>query len=591
MNRFNQHILPTIRKGAWGIYRKYQLLFISVFIGLISGACAVIIKNSSHLVQSFFTGIFVELNWLVIVLPLIGLLLLHVFMKYVLKKQIAGGVPNVLHAISKTRGNIGVYNAYASWAGSVLTVGFGGSAGLESPVISTNTSLSSFISKKFGMSYSQKMLLIGCASAASLASVFNAPVAALVFAIEVMMLDLSMGSLIPLLLASISATVTSQFFLGDSVLLNVEVTDIHPFRNLHVFIVLGITSALGSILFTRQYFYLKDLWDKLSFSTWHKVIAGALGLGIMLFFFPALYGEGYATINQMIDNSLVHVDFPYFMSGWLEHRGWILLVLFLLIALKMTATSLTLSMQGVGGIFAPALFMGACLGNLTAKVLNYTEIMSVPETECTLIGIAGFMAATLHAPLTSIFLIAEITGGYKIFIPLMATTAMSYITRQLFYKHSIYAHQFAERGELISHDRDQAALSLLHLSDLMERNFAVINIGGSFSDLIAAIRRSKRNVFPVVDDDYVLKGVIHLDNVRDKMFDPQSEDLLIKDLVEKIPFIAKADASLKELIDAFEEYGVWSIPIVDVSGKYLGFVSKSSILSAYRQELKNFYME
>jgi chloride channel protein, CIC family len=572
------------------IKHKNFVLLLSVAVGLVSGIVAVIIKNSVHFIQQLLTGSFVRdyENYLYFAYPLVGLLLTVTIVKYIVKRPVRHGIPNTLYSISKRSGNVRVHNLYSSVITSAVTVGFGGSTGLEGPSVVTSAAWGSNIGRSLRLDHKTKVLLIGCAAAGAISSLFNAPIAALIFSIEIFMLDLTMTSLIPLLLASLSAVITSRLFMGNDVLFHFPVESSFSVRNLPFYALLGIFAGLISIYFTKMYFFFSIAADKVR-SDYLKAVIGGLVLGALIFVFPSLYGEGYETINALIggnyEQALYNSPF-YFLKG---NTYVVLLFLAGMVFIKPIATALTLAAGGIGGTFAPSLFLGSATGFVFSKAVNFFGAGNIPESNFTLAGMAGVMAGIMHAPLTAIFLIAEITRGYELFIPLMMTSAIAYITVKYFVPNSIYTMELAKRGQLITHDKDQAVLTLMKLHNEIETNFETIHPDQTLEDLVKVVRKSKRNLFPVIDEKEALVGVVSLDNIRDIMFNQEVyKTMRVHELMTIPPGYISSGDSMDAVMKKFEETGAWNLPVVD-EGKYAGFVSKSKLFSAYRNLLTEFY--
>lgn len=572
---------------------KHQqvVLALSVVVGLCSGLVAVVLKNSVHFIQQLITGQLMGsfFTYLYIVYPLIGILLtVTVVKRYLFNKPIGHGIPNVLYAISRRNAIIKRIGLVNSLVTSAITVGFGGSVGLEGPTVGTSAAFGSNIGRLFNLNYKTKTTLIGCAAAGAMASMFSAPIAAIVFAIEVMMLDLTTASLIPLLLASVSAALTSKFFLGDTVLFHFELAGEMGYRDLPFYIMLGVVAGFFSIYIARIYFLLSRRFDRMK-AMYPKAITGGILLGLLLFVMPPLYGEGYETVNALINGQseslLKNSLFESFASEY-----WAVIAFLVAIGLfKMIATTVTFSTGGVGGIFAPALFMGSVCGYVFSSVVNRLGLGAVSTSNFTLVGMAGLMGGVLHAPLTAIFLIAEITGGYELFIPLMITTSIAYLTTRSFTPHSIYTAQLARRGELITHHKDQAVLTLMRLQSEIERDFQGVHPEYTLGDLVKVVAQSHRNIFPVVDAENRFLGMVNLNDIREIMFNPEMyDDTRVKDLMVVPPAHVSPNDGMDSVMEKFEKTEAWNLPVVD-DGKYVGFVSKSKLFSAYRNLLKEFY--
>lgn len=568
---------------------------LAITIGFLSGVIALIIKNTVHFIEWLLTiEYFRQYEYvLYIFYPLIGILITQWFIRKVVKQHINHGIPNTLHAISKRNSLVRKHNLYSSIVTASVTVGFGGSAGLEGPTVGTTSAWGANLGSLFKLPYKTRTLLIGCAAAGAMSALFNAPIAAIVFAIEVIMLDLTTASMVPLLLASASAAITSRFFLGDDILFHFNITEELLMSQVPFYAGLGVFSGLASVFFYRTYTGLNRVFDGMKRQRNKTIIAGSL-LGLLLFALPPLYGEGYKSINAIIEgrpfdileNSLFH-DF-----GSDQNMYILLAVVFGLGLLKVVASTLTFRAGGVGGTFAPTLFMGAMFGFFYAKSINLAGLSTLPESNFTLVAMAGLMAGNLHAPLMAIFLIAEITGGYELFVPLMITASISFLTVKRFVPHSIYTAQLARRGELITHNKDQAVLTLMRLHKEIETDFITVQPYAKLGDLVKVIARSHRNLFPVVDEQRNFIGVVNLNEVRHVIFDRDLyETTLVHDLMSDAPeFVRKGD-TMDSVMSKFESSGAWNLPVLDDAGHYIGFVSKSKLFSAYRDMLKTFYSE
>lgn len=568
------------------IKQKNFVLILSVVVGFASGLIAVIIKNAALWIENTLAkGVVHEyLDFLYVLGPLVGIILTLIFVQKVVKQRVYGGIPNTLYAISRQSGNIRRHNLYSSIIGSALTVGFGGSAGLEGPAVTTSAAMSSKLGQAFRMNRNTKVLLIGCAAAGSLAAIFNAPVAAIVFAIEVIMLDLTTASLVPLLLASIAAALTSRLYLGEDVLFRINIVGDAGLKGVMFFVLLGIFTGLVSVGFRTLFFSVSRFFEKM-YSPMVRAVAGGLMLGGIIFLFPALYGEGYEFINAMAKDAPFTV-INNGVAGLLGDGAYVgFILLFALIVFKVIATAITIGSGGIGGIFAPSLFIGSACGFFFAKVTNYVSETNLPIANFTLVGMAGLMAGVLHAPLTSIFLIAEITGGYQLFIPLMITVAVSYTTVRLFSKYSIYTEDLAKRGDLLTHDKDQAVLTLMKLEDVIDKDLLKVHPEETLGELVKNVSASTRNHFPVVDEKNFLVGVVSLDNIRTIMFNHELyETRHVEDYMTLPDEIIDLNDSMELVLEKFEKSGAWNLPVV-YQNHYVGFVSRSKLFSKYREQL------
>jgi len=571
---------------------KQFVLLLSIVIGFLSGLVGVTIKNMSFLISWVLTkSFFQDYNYvLYVAYPLIGLLAVAFFVKRIVKSPITPGIPNTLYAISKRKGIIKKHNLFSSIIGSALTVGFGGSVGLEGPTVATTTAFGSSLGGMFKMNYKTKTLLIGCAASGAMAALLNAPIAAIVFAIEVIMLDLTTASLIPLLLASVSAAITSHMIFGDDMLIHFKPTEAITLSDMPFYVLLGILCGILSVYFSKVYFLIAGWFEHLK-QAYSKALVGGIILGILLFFLPPLYGEGYETINALIDGRADELLKESLFSTYSDNFGVLIGFFICLIFFKIVALTVTVKAGGVGGIFAPTLFMGSIVGFTFSRAFNYLGIASLSESNFILVGMGGLMAGVLHAPLTAIFLIAEITGGYELFIPLMITASIAYTTVKFGLSNSVYTFQLAKRGELITHDKDQAVLTLMKLHEEIEKDFLTVDPYASLGDLVKIISESSRNLFPVVDKNHYFLGVVLLNDIREIMFKRELyENTYVHDLMNDAPEQIGISDNMEVVMKKFETSDAWNLPVLD-NGRYVGFVSKSKLFSAYRSLLKDFYQD
>ncbi|NCD40805.1 MAG: chloride channel protein [Bacteroidia bacterium] len=565
------------------------ILFLSVVIGITSGIAAVIIKRSVHLIQHFLrNNTFVE-NHLAsyVILPAAGILLVVLFIKYFLRQPVRHGIPNVLYGISKNNGRISPHNMFSSIITSAVTVGFGGSVGLEGPTVATGAAYGSALGRLMHLNYKQTTLLLGCAATGAMAAIFKAPVAAIVFALEVIMLDLTLSALIPLLLASASAIVTSYLFLGQDVLYPFDTDFVFDFSKIHFYIILGIITGLFSVYFTKIYIWINGIFEQIK-GDFKKWIIGALLLGLLIFLFPALYGEGYEITNFCLQGEA----FPLFEGSLFQafsHEPYLLILLILaLIILKAFATSITFGAGGIGGIFAPTLFMGANAGLVFALVLNGFSGEELFPGNFSLLGMAGMIAGVLHAPLTGIFLIGDITGGYKMFLPLMITATFSFLTTRLFLTNSVYTIQLAKRKELITHHKDKAVLSMMEIPKLIENNFITVHPDNTLGQLCDAIAKSTRNIFPVIDDEGHFLGIVFLDDVRKVMFKPELYTVhKVKEFTFMPEPVINYEEDMETVANKFRITDNFTLPVIK-EGKYVGFISRAKLFSTYRRKMRLF---
>jgi CIC family chloride channel protein len=509
------------------------------------------------------------------------------FVKYIVKDNIGHGVSRVLYAISKKKSLLKPHNTWTSVIASTITIGFGGSVGAEAPVVLTGSSIGSAIGKFFKLNYKSITLLIGCGAAGAIAGIFNAPIAGIVFTIEILMLDLTMSSIVPLLISSVTAATTTYFLMGDEVLFSFTITEAFNIRNIPWYLFLGVGSGILSLYFSRTTLFIESKFEKIRNIYIRMIIGGAI-LGILIFIFPPFYGEGYDTIMLFLNGDTGAVFGNTIISSFQDNYLIIALFMAGLVLLKVVASSVTNGGGGVGGIFAPTLFIGGINGYLISDILNKLFKVDLADNRFVLVGMAGMMAGVMHAPLTSIFLIAEITGGYDLLIPLIITSTVSYITVRSFEPHSIYHVQLAERGELITHDKDKAVMTMMDWKKDIELDLVKVKPGDTLGDLVQAISKSRRNLFPVVDNYNILEGVVSLDDVREIMFNTDLyQTTFVKDLMTIPPSYIDKEENIETVMETFRKTGAWNLPVLD-NGYYVGFISKSRILTTYRELLVQF---
>jgi CIC family chloride channel protein len=567
------------------------MIILSIIIGFIGGMVAVIMKNIVFYLRQLLTSDFslYYSNIQYVIYPAIGIFLTLIFVKYILRQEVRDGIPNVLYAISKQYGIIKKHNMFSSVISSALTVSFGGSVGLEGPTVVTGAAWGSRLGKALGLNYKQIVSILGFASAAAMAAIFKAPVAAIVFALEVILFDMTMTALVPLLLASIVASLTSYFFLGQDVLYPFEVKYVFQLSETPYYIGLGLFTAIVSTYFIKFYVFSGKVFDRIKGWFW-KFFIGSIALGLLIFLFPALYGEGYESINEALRGNMGFVFHESLFYTFRDNVTLGLLILFGILVTKVIATSLTFRAGGVGGIFAPTLFIGTMSGLFFAQVINHLGIAEVPVSNYALVGMAGLLAGVVHAPLTAIFLIAEITGGYELFLPIMLVATISYAMTRFLSPKSIYTIQLANRGEHITHNKDQAVLTMMDIKSLIERDFSTIHPDATLGDLVKVIANSTRNIFPVVDDENNFYGMIFLDQIRNIMFKPELYDTSIRELLFMPNVVVQWDDDMETVASKFQRSGKYNLVVLK-NGKYVGFVSRANVFSKYRQLLKDFSEE
>ncbi len=587
MNRkslFKQFLIWRLRH----VSNRQFMMILSIIVGIGAGFAAVAIKKSVHLISHFVhTYLGQEHGYIYLISPTVGIFLTVLFIKYVIRRPVRHGIPNVLYAISKNEGKMNRHNMFSSIVTSALTVGFGGSVGLEGPTVSTGAAIGSNVGQLFRLNYRQIKLLLGCACAAAMSAIFKAPIAAIVFSLEVIMLDLTLAAIVPILLASISAVIVSYIFMGQEVVYPFELVHTYEMIDLVYYVILGIVAGFVSSYFTRIYIFMEKWFEKLEKHRIRLPVGGAL-LGILLFFFPALYGEGYDVINSALSGNTSFIFENTIFQNWSGSIWAVFILLSVIIAFKVVATSLTFGSGGVGGIFAPTLFMGANTGLLFANIVNKLGFHQLPIQNFALIGMAGLIAGVLQAPLTGLFLIADLTGGYEMFLPLMITATASFATAKTFERHSVYTHLLATRKELLTHDKDQAVLTMMEVKNLIETDFATIDPKATLGDLVSVVSDAHRNLFPVVDSNGRMHGMIKMDDIRKIIFKPELyKTTMVKDLMYMPEYFISPDDSMEDLVEMFRKSSRFNIAVID-HGKYLGFISRANAFTAYRNQLKMF---
>ncbi len=571
---------------------KYFLIFLSLIVGLFAGLSAYLLKSFVHLIKNLVLTGFPhseQLYWLLL-LPLMGIGITVLLIRYLIKDDTEQGIPRILYVISRLDGRMRWHKYFSSLIGSSFTAGFGGSVGLESPIIAAGASMGSTIGQFLRISYSHRNLLIGCGAAGAIASIFTTPVAAVIFSLEVLMLDLTTASIIPLLIASVTGAITTKMLLADEILVHFKVNQIFEVEVFYLYILLGILCGLVSLYFHNVYVFIQDRFRTIV-SVRYKVLVGGLILGLLLFLFPPLYGEGYSAIreiiagnaDQLIDNTIF-----YFIRDY----EWVMIsFLIVLVLLKVVATALTTEAGGIGGIFAPAAVSGGITGYIFARVLNDSGLFGkVHDVNFTLVGMAGVLGAVLHAPLTAIFLIAEMTNGYELIVPLMLTTAVSFVTIRMFTQHSLFTMKLAQSGDLISHHKDKTVLTLLSVSSLVDKDLIPVSPETTLGELTQVISRSKRNIYPVLLIDGTYLGLVDLDDVRDDMFKPEKYENPVTEYMIQADMHVSTSDSMEQVMDKFNKVTHYNLPVID-DGKYIGFVSRANIFKAYRQTLLDVSVE
>lgn len=581
-------VMSPLRRFAGRISERDLVLVLSLFVGVSCGLAAALLKSAvefiHHSLTSWFDG--EAYNFLYIVYPGIGMLLSLLFVKYVVKDNIGHGVTKVLLAVSKNESKIRPHNMWTSVAASSVTIGFGGSVGAEAPIVYTGAAIGSNVARYMGLSYKNMTILLGCGAAGAVSGIFKAPLAGVLFTLEILLFNISMTSILPLLLSTISATVVSYILLGDT--LPFECT-LSPFtmHNIPFYVLLGLFCSGCSVYFTRMTLWLEDKIKSVErpFVRWAM---SALCLGLLIFLFPPLYGEGYEHLHELLNGGMINLEGQTVLSFFMRTPWSIPIFFMMILLLKVFSMSFTNAGGGVGGTFGPTLFIGAIAGFVVSRTINLVGgVPVVPEQNFVLVGMAGLMAGVMQAPMTAIFLIAEISGGYQLLIPLILTATVSYGVTRTMEPYSIYTKRIAKKGELLTHDSDQAVLTLLKTDELVESDFSTVRIDASLGELVEVVAASRRNIFPVVDSKNHFQGFVSLEDIRRDMFKKDTYDTLhVYNFMKSAPAYVYVNEKMDSVMRKFEKTGAWNLPVVDSDRTYIGFVSKSKIFSAYRDQLK-----
>jgi CIC family chloride channel protein len=572
------------------LQERNKLLILSLLVGIASGLAAVVLMKLIHLIQQLLASALAGSTHalLYLVLPGIGMLASLLLLKYVVKDSISHGVTKVLLAVSQNESRIKPHNMWSSILTSSVTIGFGGSVGAEAPIVYTGAAIGSNFARFAGMSHRSMTILIGCGAAGAIAGIFKAPLAGVLFTLEILLFNISMNSMMPLLLSTVSATVVSYVFLGHSLPFQCTLT---PFSmwNIPFYILLGLVSGAVSLYFIRMTLWLEDRLGKV-LNRYARWACCAAALGLLIFLFPPLYGEGYDSLGVLLNGGVVDMDGQTPLAFMLHWRWGVPVFFLLILLLKVFSMTLTNAGGGVGGTFGPTLFVGAITGFVVARIINLVFAgadISVPEQNFVLVGMAALMAGVMQAPMTAIFLIAEITGGYDLFLPLIIASCFSFGSIRLVEKYSIYTKRIAQSGKLLTHDNDQAVLTLLKTSDLVRDKYPRVSMTNTLGEFVDIISDSDAQVFPVLDARQHLKGIIEMDHVRKLMFESDKYGTLhVMDFMEAPPAIVFLDEKMESVMDKFDRTGAWRLPAVDSNMVYVGFLSKSRIMNAYRTELK-----
>ena len=566
-------------------------LIMSFAVGLLTGLAAVLLKWLIHGIQHLLTSHMMNegLNGLYFVYPIVGVFLVGLFVRYIVKDDISHGVTRILHAFSQRKSRVKTHNMYTSILASSVTIGFGGSVGAEAPIVYTGAAIGSNVGRLFRMPPNVLMLMMGCGAASAIAGIFKAPIAGILFTIEVLMVDLTATSVLPLLISSITAVTVSYLYHGTAAEFMFEQTEIFGIERIPYVILLGIFCGFVSLYFTRVMYWIEGRFSKLG-TPWRKFGFGSILLGLCIFLLPPLYGEGYDSILKLLAGNTDGLMRGSFLYAWSD-EVWAMLVFTALIVLtKVFATAATNGAGGVGGTFAPSLYVGCFAGFLFAYASNLFDFTpDLSNKNFALMGMAGVMSGVMHAPLMGIFLTVELTGSYALFLPLMITSTVAYATIRVFEKHSIYTMRLAKKGELLTHGKDKTVLTLLKMDSVIEKDFLVVHPEMSLGDMVKVISKSHRNIFPVTDANNRLLGMVLLDDIRNIMFRPALYDrMFVSRFMSMPPARIVLGMNMETVMKTFDDTNAWNLPVVDENGLYVGFVSKSKIFNSYRRVLVHY---
>ena len=585
-----QYLWMPLRKQVAGVPERNLILALSLVTGIACGLSAVALKSVIHWLRELLTGWMGDGSlWqlLYFLLPGIGMLLSLLLLRYVVRDDIGHGVTKVLVAVSKNESKIKRHNTWSSLLTSSLTIGFGGSVGAEAPIVYTGAAIGSNLARHMGLSYRGMTVLLGCGAAGAVAGIFNAPLAGVLFTLEILLFNISMSAILPLLVSTVSATLVSYLLLGTGTQFDCTLAAF-SMRNVPYYLLLGAFCGLVSVYFIRMTLSLEDRIGRMK-NPWLRWLLCAAALGGLVLLFPPLYGEGYDALHPLLNGETIDFDGNTPLSFFMHKRWSIPLFFLLILLLKVFAMTFTNAGGGVGGTFGPTLFVGAVAGFVVASSLNLVRSDLVPVSNFVLVGMAGLMAGVMQAPMTAIFLIAEITGGYQLLLPLIVTAGIAYGMTRIFERYSIYTKRIAQTGELLTHDSDQAVLTLLKTAALVETDFQAVRIDATLGELVQAVSESRRNLFPVVDGKGRFQGYVSLEDIRCDMFRPELYPVRhVYNYMRSAQEYVYAEENMESVMRKFEKTGAWNLPVVDSDRRYIGFVSKAKIFNAYREELKDF---
>ncbi|MDO8998520.1 MAG: chloride channel protein [Bacteroidota bacterium] len=566
---------------------KQFLIFSSILVGVSAGLAAVILKLFVFFIRQYFLEDYLfrfDYKYLYLVLPLIGIGIAILIVKYFFKNQLSRGNTSILFSIAKRSSFLPFHQMYSHVITSGLTIGFGGSAGLESPIVSTGSAIGSNFARTYKLSYKERTLLLAAGAAGGIAGAFNAPIAGVLFALEVILIDMSIGAFIPLLIAAASGALLSKIILDESILLFFKLKQPFDYHYLFFYILLGLLAGIVSLYYVNFFDKVETKFAKIK-SRFTKWLIGGITLAFLFALFPSLFGEGYESIKSLSEFKTEDLFKNSLLANFINDKWTLLIFITITLLLKAVATGITLGIGGNGGNFAPSLFVGAYLGFVFSYFLNVLGFDNIPVSNFTIVAMAGILSGVFHAPLTGIFLIAEITGGYELIIPLMVVSSISYVIVKYFHPESLDVKRLKEKGAIVSDNKDTSILSKIDAKAMIETDFSTIHFKANLRDIVESIKHSKRNIFPVVKKNNKLLGIIYLDNIREEMFNPDLYDkITARELMRKPAMIIDVNEDIFLIMKKFEESGQWNLPVID-EGIYVGFLSKSSILDMYRHEL------
>ena len=578
----------TVRWVTTHVSHRQLLLLLAFIVGFLAALAAYILHSLIHIIQHMLSSQFASegFNWFYLVCPVIGILLTMLFVRYIVRDNISHGITRILYAFSTKQGRLPSHNTWTSVVASAITIGFVGSVGAEAPIVLTGSAIGSTLAQRFKLDNKTIFMLVGCGASAAIAGIFKAPIAGLVFTIEVLMIDLTMGSLLPILISCVTATCFTYVLVGDSSLFTFTLQEAWPVNRAPANIMLGIACGLVSLYFIRSMTYCEDFYARLKSHPYIRLIIGGIILSLLIFLFPSLYGEGYSAINILL-NGKSEAEFATLMNRSLfsGHESLLIVYVTLVLLTKTIATSSTNGGGGCGGTFAPSLFIGAFAGFLFARIWNHYSLgIIVPENNFALLGMAGVMSGVMHAPLTGVFLIAELTGGYDLFIPLMIVSTVSYLTIYIFEPHSIYGMRLAHQGKLITHHTDHAVLTLMSLDTVIERDCSAVSPDMMLSELVHKISRSRVDVLPVTDTGNHLIGEIDMMKLRHILFRTELyHRFSVRQLMSEPPALLGVNDPMEDVMKAFDSTNAQQLPVVTTDKELIGYVSRAHVYSLYRK--------